>query len=185
MPNSHTPTRGGETQHATRTPENNLQHATAHRSVLLYTICDVFRLQPEEAIWVGYQLDSMLAPLVTKTPDDVPYAVRQELLQGTYSRGLDALLSRTPHTDQGTNRGTQRNLTVDHTPTAHVTADAWAEAFLSPIRVSYNLDPLTESRMRHTLARILHELGCENLTDPRRPAYLPTAVRTLLNSQRA
>lgn len=178
MPYPITPTRiSGEDQHATRNPDGTLQHASAHRSVLLYSIADVFRLTPEEILWTGYVLDQMLAPLLARTPDDTPFAVRQELLHGTYSRSLDALLAQeipltTPRT----------GLTVTPSDAPLVPVADWVEVFLSPIRVSYALDPLSESRMRHDLKRILRDLGCDS-PNPRMPAYLPSALRALRNTR--
>ncbi len=180
MPYPLTPTRaGGEEQHATRSPDSIVQHATAHRSVLLYSIADVFRLTPEEVLWSGYVLDSMLAPLLTRIPDDTPFAVRQELLHGTYSRSLDGLLSQSPQVNP---REPALTTTLSDTPIVPVAE--WVEVFLSPIRVSYALDPVTEARMRHALTRVLTDLGCD-APEPRTPAYLPSALRELRNTHRS
>lgn len=139
----------------------------ALRIVMLYTITDVFALVVEESIWVGYQLDHILAPLRDQKPRMVPLPVRQEMLTGTYSRELNDLEM----------RGSGIVPIGQDPRTASADLNDWAGVLVDAVGQMYHLGPMEESALQGQIIGLLREIGVGNQTNPRGSRYLPTAVR--------
>ena len=162
----------GEERYRRVNPDSRVAHAAAARTVILQVVSEAFDLYDEEEMWLGYHLDNVLAPLLDVLPHTVPLAMRQEMLDGTYSRQLELrgrakLLRGQAKYDSGV-----LNATV---------AD-WVEALLGPIFMSYRLRPLVEDSIRGQLAGLLRELGVGNAKNPRGALFLPNDLRMQLNN---
>jgi hypothetical protein len=139
----------------------------ALRTVMLYTITDVFALVVEESIWAGYHLDRILAPLMDQRPRMVPLPVRQEMLSGAYSRELNDLETR----EAGM-------VAIGQDPsTASADLNDWAGVLVEAVGQMYRLRPMEESALQGEIIGLLREMGVGNPTNPRGSRYLPTAVR--------
>lgn len=165
------PVRKAEARAARTNPAGALAPLEALRTVVLYTYADAFALVPEEIMWAGYHLDDILAPLVDRKPGSVPLAVRQEMLDGNYTRALAAIEKRD---DRAT------TLVWDHQAT-HATGNDWAAVTMQMISECYHLRPLEESAMHGKMVGLLRELGVDNPTNPRPARYLPNDIRHRLN----
>jgi hypothetical protein len=139
----------------------------ALRTVMLYTIADVFALVVEESIWAGYHLDRILAPLIDQKPRMVPLPVRQEMLTGAYSRELDDLETRASGA-----------VALGQDPlTASADLNDWAGVLVDAVAQMYQLGPMDESALQGQIIGLLRELGVGNPANPRGSRYLPTVVR--------
>lgn len=145
----------------------------AMSSVLNYIITDAFDLDPEESLWVGYQLGQVLSPLERLIPSALMGAVQQELRTQEYSHRM---MSRS-----STYQGPKIKYVRD--PSVRV-ADLgdWVESLTQIIFASYpNLRPMLQSTIIGSMHGMLAELGVTNDPKTTRPSlYLPTAVRYLL-----
>lgn len=150
-------------------PDSLIAHAAAMRTVMLYRLVEAFDLRPEESMWAGYHLDKVCEPLMTLRPSNVPMAVRQEMLDGSYTRLLELRERVTLARSQ---------TTYDHT-IMHASVDEWAEALLEPIFHSYELRPIIESQMVGQIIGMLRELGVDDKEDPRGATFLPKELRAL------
>lgn len=150
-------------------PDSLVAHATAMRTVMLYRLVEAFDLRPEESMWAGYHLDKVCEPLMTLRPSNVPMAVRQEMLDGSYSKLLE-LRERVSMARSQT--------TYDHSIT-HASAEEWAEALIEPVFHSYDLRPILESQILGQIVGMLRELGVDDKNDPRGATFLPKELRTL------
>lgn len=155
-------------------PDSRIAHAAAFRTVVLQIISEAFDLYDEESLWLGYHMDTVFAPLMDTFPHTVPLAVRQEMLDGTYSRLLE-LRSKA--------KRLQGQTTYDAN-VLHASAEEWADALLSPVFSCYSLRPLTESGMRGNMLGLLKELGVGSKTNPRGATYLPNDLRLKLTLAR-
>ena len=139
----------------------------ALRTVMLYTITDVFALVVEESIWAGYHLDRILAPLMDQKPRMVPLPVRQEMLNGAYSRELNDLETRA-----------SAIVAIGQDPlTASADLNDWAGVLVDAVGQTYRLRPMEESALQGQIIGLLRELGVGNPENPRGSRYLPTVVR--------
>jgi hypothetical protein len=139
----------------------------ALRTVMLYTITDVFALVVEESIWVGYHLDRILAPLMDQKPRMMPLPVRQEMLNGAYSRELNDLETRA-----------SGMVAVGQDPlTASADLNDWAGVLVDAVGQMYRLRPMEESALQGQILGLLREMGVGNPANPRGSRYLPTVVR--------
>lgn len=156
-------------------PPSAAAHCIALRTVLLHLITDTFDLRPEETLWVGWQLDKACHPLASVMPHTVPLAVRQEMLDGTYSRLLE-LRERA--------RKARGQVWFD-SAVLHASPEEWAEALMAPITHCYSLRPLTESAMYGHILGMLRELGVGDAVSPRGATHLPMDVRQRLIDSRS
>ncbi|MGV8847840.1 MAG: hypothetical protein ACOH1Y_16575 [Propionicimonas sp.] len=139
----------------------------ALRTVMLYTITDVFALVVEESMWAGYHLDRILAPLMEQKPRMVPLPVRQEMLNGAYSRELNDLETRVAGM-----------VAIGQDPsTTSADLNDWAGVLVDAIGQMYQLRPMEESALQGQIIGLLRELGVGDPTSPRGSRYLPTVVR--------
>ena len=147
----------------------------ALRTVMLYTITDVFALVVEESIWAGYHLESILAPLMDQKPRMVPLPVRQEMLSGAYSRELNDLETRASGI-----------VAIGQDPlTASADLNDWAGVLVEAVGQMYRLGPMEESALQGQIIGLLRELGVGDPANPRGSRYLPTVVRHRLVSREA
>jgi hypothetical protein len=151
-------------------PDSRIAHAAAFRTVVLQVVTEAFDLYDEEHLWLGYHLDTVFAPLMDTLPHTVPLAVRQEMLDGTYSRLLE--LRNKAKRMQGQTSWDANVL--------HASAEEWTDALLSPVFSCYSLRPLTESGMRGNLLGLLRELGVGSAENPRGSTFLPNDLRLRL-----
>ena len=155
-------------------PPSAAAHGIALRTVLLHLITDTFDLRPEETLWVGWQLDKACHPLAGVMPHSVPLAVRQEMLDGTYTRLLE-LRERA--------RKIRGQVWYD-SAVLQASAEEWAEALMAPITQSYSLRPLVESAMYGHILGLLRELGVGDPVNPRGATHPPLDVRQRLIDER-
>lgn len=156
-------------------PESSFAHAAAMRAILLYLIADAFDLNAEEVMWSGRVLDEVSGELLLHSPHSVPYAARQEMLSGTYTRLLE--LRESVRRARGT--------TIYDTHVAHATPDEWVDALMVTITSAYDMPPLTENRLRATLVTLLSDLGVGSMANPRSSTHLPTELRQRVLANRA
>lgn len=150
-------------------PESNVAHASAFRTVFLYNLATAFELTQDEILWTGYRLDQIFASLLEHRPASVPVAVRQEMLDRSYTRLLAAQTN-----PERTARPTVSSPTV-------LTADlgAWADALIDTISTSYALLPVTEAEMQVQVVHLLADLGVGEPSH-RAATYLPNELRARL-----
>lgn len=147
--------------------DSKVAHAAAVRNVVLQIMVEAFDLYTTESMWLSYHLDKLFAPLLTQLPHTIPLAVRQEMLNGTYSRLLE-LRNRA--------KMVRGQITYDSN-VLQASAEEWAEALISPIIACYSLRPLTESSMRGQMLGLLKELGVGDPKNPRGATFLPSDLR--------
>lgn len=152
-----------------KNPDNEVAHAAAFRIIFIYTISSSFDLNEEETIWVGYQLDSILSPLLRYKPNTVPFPVRQEMLKKTYSY----LLEQKSRVDKKTitSQKFSNNVLIAEL------AD-WVDALMNILTMSYNLKPVDEIKIRGELSVLLSSLGVGALISPRMASHLPNDILT-------
>lgn len=168
------PVRRTETRAVRHNPAGAMAPAEALRTVILYTWADAFGLVAEEVMWAGFHLDDILAPLLDKKPGNVPLPVRQEMLEGNYTRALERIEARD---DRGGN-------TVWDPHATHATVHDWAAVAMAMVSECYRgLRPLEESAMHGKIVGLLRELGVDDPTNPRPARYLPNDIRHRLNNR--
>lgn len=156
-------------------PTSTTAHAAALRAVLLHLMCDTWDLKEEEALWAGYRLDAILSPLLDKLPHSVPFAVRQEMIDGTYSR-LVALRAKA-HMVRG-------HVTFD-SRIPQPTFNEWVETLINPIDLSYDLTVATVANMRSEIAQLLTDLGVGARVNPRGATHVPNDLRNRMFADRS
>lgn len=162
----------GETSCERLNPDSRAATVEALRTVTLYTISDAFDLCWQETSAVSFRLDRIFAPLLDHHPHQVPWAVRREMLDGSFT----LLVSRRQET---WGSGGQR---FDH-QVLHASVEEWTEILLTPIFDSYDLNPVMESRMYFEVLAMLKDLGVGDEKNPRASMYLPTDLRLRLMSR--
>lgn len=142
-------------------------------SVLNYIITDAFDLDPEESLWVGYQLGQILLPLERLLPSAVLGSVRQEMTTQEYS---NRMLTRASVWS-----GPKVKYVRDPSIRAAPVSD-WVESLSQIVLSSYpNLRPMLQSTIIGSIHGLLTELGVTSDPKTSRPSlYLPNAVRYLL-----
>ncbi len=155
-------------------PDSNIANAEAFRTVTLQIISEAFDLYDEEQMWVSYHLDTTFAPLMDLRPHMVPVSVRQEMLDGTYSRLIE-LRSKAK---------SLKGQTQFDKATLHASAEEWTDALLDQVFSCYTLRPLTESSMRGDLLGIFRELGVGDAKNPRGASFLPNDLRLELRTSK-
>lgn len=150
-------------------------HASALRSVLLHLMCDTWDLREEEALWAGFRLDSILSPLLDVMPHTVPFAVRQEMLDGTYSRLVQ--LRAKAHL-------VRANVTFDPR-VIQPTFSEWVETLVNPIESSYDISPMVLANIRGEIAQLLSDIGVGRAENPRGATHVPNDLRTRMFADRS
>lgn len=144
--------------------------SAAIRKVLMYLISDALDLIEEEEVWAGWQLDDILSNLMEEQPHSVPFSARQEMLNGTYTKLLEAR-RRTME------KRANSNALLYSSTVKQASANDWAEAILGTLQTSYNLHPLDEMKFKSQLVNLFSELGVGNANNPRGAAYIPSDIR--------
>lgn len=140
------------------------QTCSAMRTVITYTITDVFDLTQEEALWLSYHIKNILEPFEKMKPKAVPIPVTQELLTRQYSNHL---LAR----ESGTYASKDANIEDTH-------LSDWVEIIMEMVSSCYQpMRPLLEASVRGQISGVLTELGVGIEKNPRGALYLPNAVR--------
>lgn len=160
--------------HDATTQQTALPHSTANvirasRTVIVYTIADVFDLTEDEAMWAVYHLDAALKPFAPKKARALASPVRHELESGFYS---DCFAKRDSANPQ-----------VADPTVASADAIDWATALSNVVLESFPHRPMESSVLIGSISGILTELGVGHATHPRASKYLPNAVRYLRNQQ--
>ncbi|MBC9706693.1 MAG: hypothetical protein H9W81_17420 [Enterococcus sp.] len=137
------------------------------RTVITFTITDVFDLTPDESFWLSYQINSLLEPFESITPIVIPTAVSHELTTRQYSTYLS----------DRTNGGyAPRSEDVEETNLTD-----WTEVFMEMLCSAYPcMAPMQEAAIRGKMTGLLMELGVGIEKSPRGALYLPNAVRHAL-----
>lgn len=156
-------------------PASSTAHAAALRAVLLHLMCDTWDLKEEETLWAGYRLDSILSPLLGVLPHTVPFAVRQEMLDGTYTRLVE--LRAKAHLVRG-------NVTFDPR-IAQPTFNEWVETLVNPIESSYDINPIALAGIRAEIAHLLSDLGVGSIDNPRGATHVPNDLRIRMFADRS
>lgn len=155
-------------------PTSAAAHTSAMRTVLLYLIASTFDLREEETLWAGYRLDSALSPLLGKTPHTVPFAVRQEMLDGSYTRLLELRAKITTCPQPAT-----------AVSCAQPSLSEWVETFCDIIESSYEMTSKDVTAVRGQLTNMLSELGVGSTSTSRAATHLPTVMRTRMFTDRS
>lgn len=166
----------GEGRYTRVNPNSKIAHAAAFRTVTLHTITEAFDLNAWESMWVGFHLDQILEPLMETLPHTVPLAVRQEMLDETYTRLLELR-------DRPAVRYTGQKASKSASLLA-ATADEWADVITDQIVSCYTLRPLVEDGIRGSIVGLLRELGVGDTKNPRSAVFLPNDLRVRLVADR-
>lgn len=150
-----------------KNPDNEVAHAAAFRIIFIYTISSSFNLNEEETIWVGYQLDTILSPLLRYKPMNVPFPVRQEMLKQTYSYLLEQK-SRNNRMMIDSQKFSNKALIAE--------LNDWVDALMNVLTMSYNFKPVDEIKIRGELSVLLSSLGVGALVSPRMASHLPKDI---------
>lgn len=150
-------------------PDSTVAHAAAFRTVFLYNLANAFELTHEEVLWTGYRLDQIFAGLLESRPHSVPVAVRQEMLDGSYTRLLAGHINPDRAPRPMAAQGTVLTADLDH----------WGDALMDSITTSYALHPVQEAEMRVQVVHLLADLGVGEPSH-RAATYLPNELRSRL-----
>jgi hypothetical protein len=140
----------------------------AVRTVIAYTISDVFCLTEEETMWTTYHLNKALEPLKDKRPRAIAAPVQHELATGYYSKQLAETYRAEPSQSNGS--------------VAEADILDWAEMLAGVAIEGYNVRPLVAASLVGNISGVLMELGVGNPQNPRASKYLPNAVRHSLSA---
>ena len=157
-------------------PDSNAAHAAAFRAVLLYTLTYAFDLSEDEIVWTGYHLDTILAPLLEMKAHTVPFAVRQEMLDGAYTRLLELKISK---------ERKQANKLETTVKTEQASLEIWVDTLLTPIEISYPLSGAAEAELRVGISGLLQDLGIGITANPRQAVFLPVDIRSRIFAERS
>lgn len=140
------------------------QVCAAMRTVVTFTLTDVFDLTPEETLWLTYHMGIILEPLENIRPKAIPIPVTQELMTRQYSANLSSR-------EEG--QYVDKVADIENTSLSD-----WVEIIMEMLSASYpNMRPLTEASVRGQISGVLTELGVGIEKSPRGALYLPNAVR--------
>jgi hypothetical protein len=156
-------------------PTSSAAHAAGFRAVIVHLIADTFDLTEDEIMWTGYVMDQALSPLLSRTAHTVPFAVRQEMLDGSYSRLLELRIKA---------RLTRGQCQYDPTVT-HPTLNEWVDALAGPVEASYDLLPTEVATLRDRISQLLVDLGVEASGNPRGATHVPADLRVRIFTDRS
>lgn len=142
----------------------------AMRTVIVYTVTDVFDLAEEESMWVSYHVENILRQVEGMTPRSIASPVRHELQTGEYSKRLSASLEAEHFPTRASGRTTQADVTD------------WATVLSDVITQSYMVRPMLALSIVGQISGILVELGVGDPVNPRASRYLPNSVRHAINA---
>lgn len=143
---------------------SNKQKCGAMRTVITFTITDVFNLTPDESIWLSYRVDQILKPFEEVAPNVLPTSVTHELTTRQYSTYLSE-------------RSEGSYNTPDETIEEASITD-WTDVFMEMICSTYApIRPMLEASVRGELTGLLMELGVGIEKGQRCALYLPNSVR--------
>lgn len=174
-PSGYVPVKTVKDKGAVPSPKSSVAVACAMRNVLLHLISEAFDLREEETIYAGVALDNALAPLLDIQSHTVPFAVRQEMLDGSYSRVLEL---------RAKARVRRANPLFDAS-LSQPTLSEWVETLISPIETSYDLRPVVIAGLRGAFSTLLSDLGVGDPRNPRAAAYVPADMRTRMFTDRS
>lgn len=140
------------------------QVCAAMRTVITFTITDVFDLTPEETLWLSYHMGTILEPFEASKPKAIPVPVMHELMTRQYSSSLSTR-------EQG--QYAHKESEIEDTRLSD-----WVEIIMEMVTSSYQpIRPLVEASVRGQISGVLTELGVGIEKSPRGALYLPNAVR--------
>lgn len=174
-PSGYVPVQTTKDRGALANPKSAAAVACALRTVLLHSLAEAFDLREEETIYAGVALDEALASLLDLKAHTVPFAVRQEMLDGSYTRLLE-LRSKAK---------VKRANTQFDARLGQPSLSEWVEALMAPIETSYDLRPSLIASMRGFFATLLSELGIGDKKNPRAAAFVPADIRARLFADRS
>ena len=137
----------------------------AIRTVMTFTIADVFDLTEDEVMWCAYHLDQALKPFAGCRMHSLAAPVRQEMMTGDFSDRLN-------RRNRGIAAPQRSNGAVAE---AHVLD--WATVISNVATITYAARPIIVAGFVGAVAGILTELGVGNPVAPRASRYLPNAIR--------
>ena len=154
--------------------ESAAKTVNAVSSVINFIITDAFNLDPEESLWVSYNLSEILIPLKTIVPTALLAAVQREVNTREYSSRMFERTVRPTYTQ-----------TAEFTPgVRYAPLSDWVEGISEIVLGSYpNLRPMIRSSIVGSIHGLFIELGVGD--DPRTSRasiYLPNSVRFLLGN---
>lgn len=138
---------------------------SALSTVLLWTLSDTFELLPEERAWVKITLDTqVLSPMKRREPVQIPTSVRQEALEGSYTRQLEQLALTTP------------TPSVQRPRVQYAGVDDWAATFADLVELTYRLGASEGAEVFARFRHLLTDLGVGDPSQPRGSTFLPNTV---------
>ena len=168
-PPTHSPIKGTQ-----KDPQISLTSFEATRTVVLYTITDVYGLCFEEYSFAGKKLYDILEPLFKIKPHGLPVAVRHEMLVGYYTKELERFMKDDP---------TSFSQTMWDKNAVHATAQDVATVIMQMVNQCYSIENLVADSMFAQIVKLLEDLGVDHPVNPRPAKYLPSDVRHRLNHQ--
>lgn len=137
----------------------------AVKTVMLFTIADVFDLEEHEVDWTDYHLRLALESFESADIISLPSPVRDEILSSEYSARLANRTHAHPRASDST--------------AAEADAVDWATVLGNIAVETFKCRPIVGGGFVGRVSGILRELGVGNPQTPRASRYLPTAVRYL------
>lgn len=149
----------------------NDQILRAARTVIVYSISDIWDLEEYETMWVSYHTEKALSQFAGLHSHSMSASVKYELLSGEYSRRL--------------NTEPRPGFTGAHRANKKVrqaSVQEWAQMLSDVVTQCYDVRPMIIAALHGQLSGILVELGVGNVSDPRASLYLPSAIRWIMNT---
>ncbi len=150
---------------------NHAAHVRATRTVLTYTLADVFALVPQEIDWLQTRLAAALEPVAGRASTTTPLSVRQELQDGAFTRALSNVAAGEQYLPVG-----PQHQALQASP------DQWAAVLLDLIQTAYDVPAVMLEPLRVELLNILGQLGVGVAGNPRPSRYLPNDLRHRLHA---
>lgn len=138
-------------------------YATATKSVMTYTIADVFALTEEEIMWASYQISEALKSIQNSPVKLLPSAVKMELETNEYSKRLFSM-------------GKNAHPSLVRKNVATIDALDWAILIADIALKAYDVRAIESSAFVGRISGILTELGVGNPLEPRASKYLTNAA---------
>lgn len=140
----------------------------AMRTVITFTVADVFSLTSEETMWASYHVGEALEVFQGHRRFEVSGAVMYELETSCYSHKLEEHIRSEQHPETAQD-GIARASGLD-----------WATVLTDVAVSTFRARPIITTGFVGRIAGMLAELGVGHPTNPRASKYLPTAIRYIM-----
>lgn len=143
--------------------------SSAFSSAITFIVANSFTLAQEEASWLAYNVQQIMAGFEERHVASLPNAVSLELKTRQYSTTLSSW------------EGGRYVKAGNEMEAANL--DGWLDVIMDMIAPSYDLGIMEAARTRARFRTIFEELGVGGGSHPRVATYLPNAVRYIVNNR--